>query len=134
MSEPLKISVLDRTDTQDFEQLMVLLKKFTIDTYIRNKAEFSELRGSKKLELVNNAINEFEGKSELSILNNEDIKQLKRDIDSANRRIQNLEHTKMFSEEEIGKATVKVPTTQKDESKKKIQTAEKTLDELQEVK
>ena len=82
MSEPLKISVLDRTDTQDFEQLMVLLKKFTIDTYIRNKPEFSELRGSKKLELVNNAINEYEGKSELSILNNEDVKQLKRDIDS----------------------------------------------------
>lgn len=34
MSEPLKISVLDRTDTEDFEQLMRLLKKFTIDTYI----------------------------------------------------------------------------------------------------
>lgn len=82
MSEPLKISVLDRTDTQDFEQLMVLLKKFTIDTYIRNKPEFSELRGSKKFELVNNAINEFEGKSELSILTNEDVEQLKRDIDS----------------------------------------------------
>jgi len=82
MSEPLKISVLDRTDTQDFEQLMVLLKKFTIDTYIRNKPEFSELKGSKKFELVNNAISEFEGKRELSILNDEDVEQLKRDIDS----------------------------------------------------
>lgn len=82
MSEPLKISILNRTDTQDFEQLMVLLKKFTIDTYIRNKPEFSELKSKKKFELVNNAISEFEGKSELSILTNKDIEQLKRDIAS----------------------------------------------------
>ena len=81
MSEPLKISILDRTDTQDFEQLKVLLKKFTIDTYIRNKPEFSGLKGSKKFELVNSAINEFEGKNELCILTNEDVKQLKREID-----------------------------------------------------
>ena len=82
MAEPLEISVLDRTDTQDFEQLMYLLKKFTIDTYIRNKPEFSELRGSKKFELVNNAISEFGGESKLSILTGEDIEQLKKDIDS----------------------------------------------------
>lgn len=82
MSEPLKISVLDRTDTEDFEQLMRLLKKFTIDTYIWNKAEFAELRGNKKIELVNSAISEFEGQSEPSILTNEDIEQLKKDIDS----------------------------------------------------
>ena len=82
MSEPLKISILDRTDTQEFEQLIVLLKKFTIDTYIRNKPEFSEVKGKKKFELVNNAISEFEGKSELSILTNEDVEQIEREIDS----------------------------------------------------
>ena len=82
MSEPLKISVLDRTDTEDFEQLMRLLKKFTIDTYIRNKTEFAELRGNKKIELVNSAISEFEGQSEPSILTNEDIERLKKDIES----------------------------------------------------
>lgn len=81
MSKQLKISVLDKTDTQDFEQLIFLLEKFTIDTYIRNKPEFSELKGNKKLELVINAINEFEGESELSILTNQDIQELKRDID-----------------------------------------------------
>lgn len=82
MNEPLKISVLDRTDTQDFEQLMSLLKKFTIDTYIRNKPEFSELRGKKEDEVVNTAIQEYENQISLSILTQEDIEQLKNDINS----------------------------------------------------
>ena len=35
MSEPLKISVLDRTDTQDFEQLMVLLNLINLFMIIK---------------------------------------------------------------------------------------------------
>ena len=68
MSELLRISVLDRTDTQDFEQLMVLLKKFTIDTYVRNKPEYAYLRGRKEDEVVNSAIQEFEKQTPPSIL------------------------------------------------------------------
>ena len=75
MSNPLKISVLDRTDTGDFKKLVVLLKKFTIDTYIRNKPEFSELRGKKEVEVVNTAIQEYENQIPLSILTQEDIEQ-----------------------------------------------------------
>ena len=82
MSELLRISVLDRTDTQDFEQLMVLLKKFTIDTYVRNKPEYAYLRGRKEDEVVNSAIQEFEKQTPPSILTQEDIEQLKKDIDS----------------------------------------------------
>lgn len=82
MSNPLKISVLDRTDTGDFKKLVVLLKKFTIDTYIRNKPEFSELRGKKEVEVVNTAIQEYENQIPLSILTQEDIEQLKKDIHS----------------------------------------------------
>lgn len=82
MSEPLKISVLDRTDTEDFAQLMVLLKKFTIDTYVRNKPEYAYLRGRKEDEVVNSAIQEFEKQTPSSILTQEDIEQLKKDIDS----------------------------------------------------
>lgn len=45
-----------------------------------------------------------------------------------------LSKESLFSPREIGKATVNVPTIQKDESKKKVQTAEKTLEEAQETK
>lgn len=82
MSEPLKISILTRTDTDDFEQLKNLLKKFTIDTYLRNKPEFAELRGTKKFEFVNMAISEFEGNQPLAILSDNDLKELKKDINS----------------------------------------------------
>lgn len=82
MDKPLKISVLDRTDTQDFEQLIELLKKFTIDTFVRNKAQYSELKGNKKYEIVNRAIQEVKGQCELSVLTQQDVEQLKKDIDS----------------------------------------------------
>lgn len=55
-------------------------------------------------------------------------------IKTDNRRIQNLEHTKMFSAEKIGEATVKVPITQKYETKNKVQTDKKILEEEQELK
>ncbi len=41
---------------------------------------------------------------------------------------------KIFTQEEIGKATVNVPTTQKDKSKREIQRDERALSELQNVK
>ena len=82
MNEPLKISILDKTDSQEFEQLVMLLKEFTIDTFVRNKPEYAELKGSKKYEIVNRAIQEFEEQSELSILTQQDIEQLKIDIES----------------------------------------------------
>ena len=44
------------------------------------------------------------------------------------------EETKIFTQEEIGKATVNVPTTQKDKSKREIQMDERKLSELQNAK
>ena len=41
---------------------------------------------------------------------------------------------KIFTQEEIGKSTVNVPTTQKDTSKSKIQMDERALSELQNAK
>lgn len=82
MSKPLKISILYRTDTQDFEQLVMLLKEFTIDTFVSNKPEYADLRGSKKNEIVNRAIQKFEEQCEPTILTQQDIEQLKKDIES----------------------------------------------------
>ena len=62
MSEPLKISILDRTDTEEFTQLIELLKKFTIETYIKNKPEYATFKDNKQMEYVNISIQEFEGK------------------------------------------------------------------------
>ena len=93
MGEPLRISSLDKVDTEDFEQLKVLLKKFIIDTYIRNKPEFGELRGRKKAELVKRAIDEFDGKNGHSVLSSDDIKHIEEDIkaqiDIAQKSIEN---------------------------------------------
>ena len=80
MSEPLRISVLDRTDTEEFQQLRVLLQKFTIETYVKNKIEYKNLRGSKEAEVVNKAIQEFEEETASTILKKEEIEQLKKDI------------------------------------------------------
>lgn len=82
MSEPLKISILDKTDSQEFEQLVMLLKEFTIDTFVRNKPEYADLRGKQNNEIVNEAIQEYEERSELSVLTPQDIEQLKKDIES----------------------------------------------------
>lgn len=93
MSEIPKISILSKTDTKDFKQLETLLKKFIIDTYVRNKQEFSSLKGKNKIELVNNAINEFDGKHELSVLSKQEIEELTKNIefqiDTAKKEIQN---------------------------------------------
>lgn len=93
MSEPLKIEILDRTDTEEFEQFKKLLKEFSIDTYIRNKPKFAELKGAQKTELVNRAINEFNKQSELMVLSREDLEQINKDIlsqiDSAKKLIDN---------------------------------------------
>lgn len=82
MSEPLKISILDNTDSQEFEQLVMILKEFTIETFVKNKPEYAELNGSKEHEIINKAIQEFEEQSELSILTQDDIERLKIDIES----------------------------------------------------
>ena len=80
MSEPLKISILDRTDTEEFRQLTELLKEFTIETYIENKPEYATLKNV--MEYVNIAIQEFNGKETPSMLSPQDIEQIKQDIDS----------------------------------------------------
>ena len=55
-------------------------------------------------------------------------------IQECNDRLQSLEQTRVFSEEEIGKSTINTPTVKKDESKKKVQSAEKSLEEIPEIK
>ena len=80
MSEPLKISILDKTDTEEFRQLTELLKEFTIETYIKNKPEYATLK--KVMEYVNIVIQEFDGKITPSMLSPQDIEQIKQDIDS----------------------------------------------------
>ena len=55
-------------------------------------------------------------------------------IQECNDRLQSLEQTRLFSEEEIGKSTINTPTIKKDESKKKVQSAKKSLEEIPELK
>ena len=76
MDNPLRINVINRTDTEDFKQLCELIKKFTIDTFIRNKPENSKLKGNKNKELVEKSIREFEGLEDLSVLSSKDIEKL----------------------------------------------------------
>ena len=82
MSNPLKITILDRTDTEDFQQLIVLLKKFTIETFVTNKPEYALLRGEEKDKVINSAMQEFETQTNFSILTPQDIKELKEEINS----------------------------------------------------
>lgn len=78
----LKITLVDKTDSEDFEKLQTLLKKFVVDTYLRNKLEFATLRGKEKSEFINNAINEFDGIEECTILSIEDIEEIQEEIES----------------------------------------------------
>ena len=55
-------------------------------------------------------------------------------IQECNDRLQSLEQTRLFSIEEIGKGTINTPAMKKDESKKKVQSAEESLEEVQETK
>lgn len=55
-------------------------------------------------------------------------------IETSNRRISSLEHTKLFSEDEIGKTSVNTPTENKDEAKSQVQRDEQTLQQEGEVK
>ena len=92
MDNPLRINVINRTDTEDFKQLCELIKKFTIDTFIRNKTENSKLKGNKNKELVEKSIREFEGLEDLSVLSSKDIEKLnagiKNQIESAKNLIE----------------------------------------------
>lgn len=92
MDNPLRINVINRTDTEDFKQLCELIKKFTIDTFIRNKPENSKLKGNKNKELVEKSIREFEGLEDLSVLSSKDIEKLnagiKNQIESAKNLIE----------------------------------------------
>lgn len=47
-----KIELLERIDDDNFEQFKVLLEKFVIDTYVRNKPQFSEVKGRRKYEII----------------------------------------------------------------------------------
>lgn len=55
-------------------------------------------------------------------------------IQECNDRLQSLEQIRFFSEEEIGKSTVNISTIEKDESKDKVQNAEKSIEEINESK
>lgn len=81
MGEPLRISVIEKTDTEDFEKLVVLLKKFSLETYLGNKPEFADVKGQERYEILSKAINEFEGKEDNSILSNEDIEEIKKEFE-----------------------------------------------------
>ncbi len=81
MSEALKISIVDNTDSEDFKELCDLIKKFRIDIFIRNIRVYANLRGYEKRLLVEKAINEFDGKESLDLLSEEDVKFLHDNID-----------------------------------------------------
>ena len=78
----LKIDIIKDITGEDFEQLVELLKEFVIETYIKNKPEYSELKIKEEVEIINNAISEFEGKEQFSMLQEEDIEQIKEDLES----------------------------------------------------
>ena len=81
MAEPLRISIIDRTDSREFQQLCELLIKFNIDIFVRNKPEYAELKRKQKYDIVNKAVQEFEELREPSILTKQDIEQLKKNIE-----------------------------------------------------
>ena len=78
----LKIDIIKDTTGEDFEQLVELLKEFVIETFIKNKPEYSELKIKEEVEIINKAISEFEGKEQLSMLQEKDIEQIKEDLES----------------------------------------------------
>lgn len=81
MENPLKISIIDKTGTKDFEKLCVLLKKFSLETYLGNKPEFANVKGQERYKVLNKAINELDGKENNSILSNEDIENIKKEFE-----------------------------------------------------
>lgn len=81
MENSLKISILNQTNEKDFEGLINLLKKFIIDIYVRNKPEYMHLRASKKFDLINKSILEYNGLAPLSILTKQDILSINKRLD-----------------------------------------------------
>lgn len=77
---PLEMSVLTRTDTDEFEQLKGLLENFTIEVFIKNNPKYCE---NKDIDiLVEQAIQEFAGEKAQFLLSNKDIKDLRKEIKS----------------------------------------------------
>lgn len=91
MEDVLNISVLNKNNKEDYKQLKVLIKKFLINTYIRNLKEYSHISGKKKKELVSKGEMEYETRTNLSILSLNDInkieKQYAKHIESLNASI-----------------------------------------------
>ena len=81
MSEPLKISIVDRTDSDDFKDLCDLIKKFRIDIFARNIRVYANLRGYEKKLLVEKAISEFDGNESLDLLSPDEVQFLREKID-----------------------------------------------------
>ena len=81
MSEPLKISIVDKTDSDDFKQLCDLIKKFRIDIFVRNMRDYANYRGYEKNNIVDKAISEFDGNASFDILTSEDVDFLRDNID-----------------------------------------------------
>lgn len=76
----LHVNILNQNYGEDFNGLLILIKKLIVDIYTRNKPEFIGLKGSAKYNIVNQAINEYDGISPLSILNEEDILTIRKRI------------------------------------------------------
>ena len=76
----LNISILNQNYGNDFDGLLILIKKLIVDIYTRNKPEFIGLKGNEKYNIVKQAINEYDGISPLSILNEEDISTIRKRI------------------------------------------------------
>ena len=55
-------------------------------------------------------------------------------IETCNRRINSLYQPELFSENEIGKSILNIPTIKKDECKNKVQTEEKAVEATKEIK
>ena len=81
MSKNLKINVVDRIDTENFEKLSVLIKKFSLETYLGNKPEFADLKGIDRYQLLDKAINELDSIEENDVLSIEDIDKIKEEFE-----------------------------------------------------
>lgn len=77
----LNINVLNQSYGKDFEGLLILMKKFIVDIYIRNKPEYIGLKGHSKYDIVNQAIKEYDRILPLSILNKNDISTITKRIE-----------------------------------------------------
>lgn len=76
------ISLLNDKNAVDFKQLEQMLERFMIDTYIRNKPQYATIRGQKRIEIINQALNEFHNGSNLTILTTEEVNKIRKEIEA----------------------------------------------------